>query len=343
MKATSSSLNTGFAAMAEELDLCEIRDVAKSLGMKRADGTELQVNTTSIIGTNEVAPIDVAGSYAAIAANGKYCTPVAIDRIVGPEGEEITPPQSTCTQAIPENVAATAAYALKGVMNGGTGAGGNPNDGTQLIGKTGTTDNRLHTWLAGASTAAAVALWVGNVEGQVDLGRVRIAKVAGNSARFPIWRQIMAGTNDALPGGVFPSPDPDLTKVITRSIPDVTGMSVEEATATIEDKGFSVSVAPDAVPSTEGAGLVARTDPAGGSNVNVGTAITIFVSNGQGTAVPNVTDARPDRAKQTLEQAGFAVTVDPTCAGGGNKRVISQSPGADSIATRGDTVTIGCG
>ncbi|RUQ86828.1 PASTA domain-containing protein [Labedella gwakjiensis] len=342
MSATARSLNTGFAAMAEQLDLCEIRDVAKSLGMKRADGDELVAYPTSIIGVNEVAPIDVAGSYAAIAAQGKYCTPVAIDRIVGPDGAEIQPPQSTCTQAIPENVANTAAYALKGVMNGGTGAAGNPYDGTQLIGKTGTTDNRLHTWLAGASTSAAVALWVGNVEGKVDLANIRIGNTAGNSARFGIWKQIMTGIDEALPGGAFPAPDPNLTKVVTRSVPNVTGMSVEEATATIEDKGFSVTVSPDPVPSTEGAGLVARTDPAGGTNVNVGTGITIYVSSGNGATIPDVVGETPQEAKQQVEGAGFATKFDKNCEGD-DKRVTTQSPGGNTDANKGDTVTIGCG
>lgn len=341
MSATARSLNTGFAAMAEQLDLCEIRDVAKSLGMERADGKELEVNTTSIIGTNEVAPIDVAGSYAAIAAQGKYCTPVAIDRIVGPDGEEVATPESTCTQAIPENVANTAAYALRGVMSGGTGAAGNPYDGTQLIGKTGTTDNRLHTWLAGASTSAAVALWVGNVEGTVDLARISLGGSAGNTARFPIWKDIMREVDAVLPGGTFPSPDPDLTKVVTRSVPNVAGMSVEEATSTIEDKGFSVTVSGEEVPSTEGAGLVARTDPAGGTNVNVGTTITIYVSNGNGATVPDVVGETPSDAQQQVADAGFTPEIDPNCQGP-DKRVTAQTPGGNTDANRGDTVKVGC-
>ncbi|WP_166426701.1 transglycosylase domain-containing protein [Labedella populi] len=342
MSATSSSLNTGFAAMAEKLDLCEIRDVAKSLGMKRADGTELQVNTTSIIGTNEVAPIDVAGSYAAIAANGKYCTPIAIDRIVGPEGDELEAPKSTCTQAIPENVAATAAYALKGVMNGGTGASGNPYDGTQLIGKTGTTDERKHTWLAGASTTAAVALWIGNVEGAVDLRYASVGDYQGDRARFAVWKDIMADIDDLRPGGVFPTPDPNLTKVATRAVPDVSGMSVEEATSRLEASGFGVTVADGEVPSSIGAGLVARTEPGGGGRANYGSTITLYVSSGEGAEVPDIMGDRPDDAQQDLEDAGFTVAVDGSCSED-DARVNSQSPGGDTDAAPGSTVTIGCG
>lgn len=342
MSATARSLNTGFAAMAEKLDLCEIRDVAKSLGMERADGTELQVNTTSIIGTNEVAPIDVAGSYAAIAANGVYCTPIAIDRIVGPDGDEIAAPESTCNQAIPENVAATAAYALKGVMSGGTGAQGNPYDGTQLIGKTGTTDNRLHTWLAGASTTAATALWVGNVSGKIDLANVRLGTTAGNSARFPIWKDIMSAVDDLRPGGAFPAPDPNLTRVVTRAVPNVSGLSVEAATSQLEEAGFSVSVVDGEVPSSVGAGLVARTDPGGGARANYGSTISLYISSGQGAEIPDVMGDVPADAQAELEEAGFAVVVDGSCQPP-EARVNSQSPGGDTDANRGDTVTIGCG
>ncbi|MEY3933622.1 MAG: hypothetical protein RLZZ606_221, partial [Actinomycetota bacterium] len=57
MQATYMSVNTGFAAMASQLDLCDIRDTAMRFGVHRADGTELVSYPASILGINEIAPL----------------------------------------------------------------------------------------------------------------------------------------------------------------------------------------------------------------------------------------------------------------------------------------------
>merc|ERR1712072_632736 len=57
---------------------------------------------------------------------------------MGSDGNELAVPERSCERVLDSAVAATAAYALQGVMNGGTGAQGNPYDGIPVIGKTGT-------------------------------------------------------------------------------------------------------------------------------------------------------------------------------------------------------------
>ncbi|MEL0200663.1 MAG: transglycosylase domain-containing protein, partial [Aquiluna sp.] len=52
-QAVITSQNTAFAAMASQLDLCGIRDVAEDFGVHRADGEELLFVPSSILGTNE--------------------------------------------------------------------------------------------------------------------------------------------------------------------------------------------------------------------------------------------------------------------------------------------------
>ena len=122
-----------------------------------------------MIGSNNVSPMAMAGAYATVANNGIYCQPKAIDRVTDSEGNEITPPQTACTQVIDPKVAATAAFALQGVMrSGGTGAASNPDDGTPLIGKTGTHES-FQTWMVESSTKVATAVWVGNSIGEGDI------------------------------------------------------------------------------------------------------------------------------------------------------------------------------
>ncbi len=113
---TVNSVNGVFFSMAKQLDLCDIRDVAASLGVERADGEPLETNPTSIIGTNTVTPLSMAASYAAIAANGLYCKPIIVDKVTMPDGSSVAGQSPDCRQAIGANIAATAIDVLKGVM-----------------------------------------------------------------------------------------------------------------------------------------------------------------------------------------------------------------------------------
>ncbi len=84
---TSDSLNSGFFAMAEKLNVCDINKLADRLGVTIADGTKTYEAGNSpnapydILGSMNIAPIDMAGVYATIASGGTYCEPKAIDRI----------------------------------------------------------------------------------------------------------------------------------------------------------------------------------------------------------------------------------------------------------------------
>ena len=86
LESTIGSINTGFIGMAKQLDLCGIRQTAEAFGVHRADGDPLVQGPSSVIGTNEVAPLSMAVAFAGIANNGVTCTPIAIDRIVGRDG-----------------------------------------------------------------------------------------------------------------------------------------------------------------------------------------------------------------------------------------------------------------
>ncbi len=69
---TRQSLNSGFFAMAEKLDLCDIQKVATKMGVTVAK-TGLPVamgDLFSVIGSNAVSPIAMAAAYATVANNG---------------------------------------------------------------------------------------------------------------------------------------------------------------------------------------------------------------------------------------------------------------------------------
>ncbi|HEX3679674.1 MAG TPA: penicillin-binding transpeptidase domain-containing protein, partial [Galbitalea sp.] len=194
LKATARSINSVFIQMSAQLDLCDIRDIAKSLGVHNATGDPLSDLPSCIIGgcSNTIAPLTLAAAYAAIADQGMYCAPVGVNKIVGPGGKDLGAQPADCHQVISPNIANTAAKALQGVMTGGgTGVSANPNDGTAFMGKTGTTNNSLQTWIVASSTKASTAVWVGNISGSQPLRSISVAGSQAALLRHRVFKAVM--------------------------------------------------------------------------------------------------------------------------------------------------------
>ena len=212
LDATRNSVNVAFLTMAQQLDLCAIRSVATSMGVHRADGQRLNVFPSSVLGTNEVAPLSMAAAIATIGADGIYCVPRIIDKVVGPNGQDLPGQPKDCKRAISTDISRTVAYALGVVMDRGTGAPGNPRDGVPLVGKTGTADESHQNWLVGTTTKVSLSLWVGNISGGQSLRKIDVAGTNGYNTKFNIFRATMASLdkNRAYRGGKFGAPDPSL-------------------------------------------------------------------------------------------------------------------------------------
>ncbi|MDN4614640.1 transglycosylase domain-containing protein [Leifsonia sp. F6_8S_P_1B] len=202
LAATAESVNTAFARMGTETDLCSILNAAKSLGVHPASAENPLTSTPSmILGTNYLSPLTMATAYAGIANNGSACTPIAIDRVVNADGSEHPVTKTTCTPGLKPDIAAGVAYALQGVMRGGgTAASANPYDGTPIFGKTGTTDDSLQNWLVTSTTKVATATWVGNVSGSTPLRDLEFNGVNGGNVKFHVAEPILTAL-DALYGG----------------------------------------------------------------------------------------------------------------------------------------------
>jgi membrane peptidoglycan carboxypeptidase len=329
--------------MAEKLDLCDITNVATRMGVTQGNGKEVEMtNLNSIIGTNFVSPMAMAEAYATIANNGMYCQPQAIDRVTDSDGNELPKPQRTCSQVIAPNVAATAAYALQGVLaSGGSGQQANPGDRTPVLGKTGTHEE-ITTWMVQSSSRVSTATWVGNVDGGGDITKTRYNGWMLNQIRFPISKAIQRAVDEAYPGGQFAAPDNELTKVQMVQLPNVLGMTMDAAKAALEEAGFTVVVGPE-VDSNQPAGSVGAQNP-GAGEVAGGTTVTISPSNGAGISVPDVSGRSLDDAKRTLRQAGFGNVSDGTCTptadGSKDPKASGTSPAAGTVANRNASITV---
>jgi membrane peptidoglycan carboxypeptidase len=312
VRGTAGSVNSIFIQMAKAVDQCDIRKLAESIGVHDAGGNELITRPSCAIGgcENNIAPLTQAAAYAAIANQGVYCEPIMIAEIIDPSGEVLPGQTQKCGQSqVSPGVANTAAYAMAAVM-GGTGSASNPNDGTPYIGKTGTTDESVHTWMVGSSTRVATAVWVGNITGKQAMRNVRVNGTSGGLLRHRIFRPIAQAIDSVYPGGAFPGPDPALLTGSPVEVPNVIGASLEQAKNAIELAELGFEHAGD-VDSDLPAGVVAATDPAGGSGVPRGTTVRVFTSNGLAEPVPNVVGMSRGAAEDALDDAGF--DVDSVC------------------------------
>lgn len=339
LDATAESVNTAFAMMGTKLDLCSILDAAKALGVHAASSRNPLTSFPSmILGTNYISPLTMATAYAGIANNGTVCTPVAIDRVVNADGSDHKVSPTSCTQGLKPDIAAGVTYALQGVMRYGTGASANPDDGTPIMGKTGTTDNSLENWLIASSTKATTATWVGNVSGSTPLRSLSFDGIGGGDVKFSITRPILAAMDAAYGGGDFPQPTDSSLYGDSVTVPDVTGKTPAEAQDLLQSLGLQVTVSPNAVPGAQPAGTVESSDPAAGSSVSGGSQVTLTLSDGTLATIPQgIVGETVAQAKAALTAAGFTnVTVNGSGGGDGGGGSGGGGPGDDATVTAVD-------
>lgn len=204
LNATAQSVNTAFAQMGTQLDLCSIADAATAMGVHTASGGELSSVPSMILGTNLVAPLTMATAYAGIANNGVVCTPIAISSITGPTGKAIAATPTSCTQGMTSEIAAGVSTALQTVLKaGGTGASANPDDGVDILAKTGTSDDAEQNWLVTSTTNVATATWVGNVSGATDFYDTTIDGIPGYDVKFDVAKPILQSLDAEYGGGTL--------------------------------------------------------------------------------------------------------------------------------------------
>jgi len=130
----------------------------------------------------------------------------------------------------------------------------------------------------------------------------------------------------------------------TIAVPDVSGSSAEEARSALRNAGFS-SIETSEVDGGGNAGSVVGTDPSAGTRVARDQTITIQVSRGNQTQIPNVVGQRVDNAVNTLREAGLSFSIQTTDVSDPSQNgvVLSQDPAGGSQASDGQQVTLTVG
>lgn len=301
-QATARSVNTAFAQLASDVGSCRIPKVMEKMGLRDGHGRGfglLPDPTDSskrlkddysiadlVLGSGSSTPLQVASSYATLAAGGRYCPPNPIESITTAQGKKmkIAPPK--CTQALDKNVANGVAELLTGTMEpGGTAASFALGGGRVSAGKTGTTENHGESWFAGFTPQLSTAIWVGTPFGDgdayemdhINIGGRYYPAVYGGTIAAPVWKEVMDNASDGMEKKDFPKPSQRIVEGDYRDIPNVVGKPGAEAEQLLEGAGFKARNA-GAVNSNSPAGTVSYTSPSGRA-IKGGT-VDYFLSNG---------------------------------------------------------------
>ena len=125
-------------------------------------------------------------------------------------------------------------------------------------------------------------------------------------------------------------------------VPPLAGQTEAAARSAIEGAGLTVGDVSTEASSTVDEGLVISSNPSGGANVDKGSAVKLVISGGPDTiAVPNVVGLTEDRARSTLESAGFtSVNSRQTDSLEKAGNVVAVDPAEGQQAARNAPITV---
>ncbi len=202
--ATLASDNTVFARLTLDVEPENVVRIARRMGIK----TKLQPVASIGLGSNSVSVLEMASAYATLAAGGVYSEPMAIRKVVLPDGKVDRGAGwgvSKRKQVMPDGVAYEVTRILQQNMTGGTGTGAYYGDPSSA-GKTGTTDNFADAWFAGYTPRASTVVWVGYPNAQIEMTSVHGIRVAGGTFPATIWNLFMSAAFGDSPYADWPLP-----------------------------------------------------------------------------------------------------------------------------------------
>lgn len=182
-QALALSYNVATARLGLDLGLPRVMNTLHRLGVKR----ELNEYAASLLGANELSPMDVAQMYQTIASGG-FQTPLrAIREILTAEGQPLQRYPLAVEQTVQPGPIYLLTTAMQAVVHDGTAQGLKQylSPDLNLAGKTGTTDDLKDSWFAGFSDDRVALVWVGTDDN-------RPTQLSGASGAMTIWGDMMA-------------------------------------------------------------------------------------------------------------------------------------------------------
>ena len=199
--ATLKSDNTVYAQLAADLGEESVTQTAYAMGVK----THLSSFPAEALGglTLGVTPLEMADVYATLADGGYRNAPIAITKVVFPDGqvdENWGKPHRV--KVLSEAVTSVETSILEDNVESGTATRSAIDCPTAA--KTGTTEELIDAWLDGYTPDYATAVWMGYPTRRVSMTDVHGEPQQGGYLPAEIWHAYMAAVTEGQPCVPFP-------------------------------------------------------------------------------------------------------------------------------------------
>ncbi|NBE81245.1 penicillin-binding protein [Micromonospora rubida] len=292
------SVNTFFVPLQQQVGSENVIKAAQKLGIqfRSPEDAKFAGNKEAAhqwgaftLGVSATTPLDLSNAYATLAADGKYCEPIPVQEIKGPDDKKLDIANPRCEQRISTEVARAAVDAARCPVGdrsstskcaGATAPNVRGIVGKPVAGKSGTTDSEKTSSLVAMTKQYAVA----GIQADPDWPQTN--QKMGHDVSHGINPPVYETLRDAMKGkkGIeFTPPSGKILEGDQRSIPDVKCQDLETAKNRLKGAGFDVVVSSSRVPSSCAAGKAAGTSPNG--RTIKGGVVTIEVSSGSNKPV----------------------------------------------------------
>ncbi|ASY28303.1 penicillin-binding protein [Candidatus Planktophila limnetica] len=202
--ATKHSINTVYVPLGQKAGLDNVVSAARRAGIPE---TVAMMPTPSVaLGPASPHVIDVANAYATFAAQGIKSKPYLVTSVLGSNKGVLYEGRAQTEEVFSKEVMADLTYALKSVVNGGTGAAALAL-GRPAAGKTGTSQSNASAWFSGYTPQLAASVSFFRDDATQTLNGIGgLTSVTGGSFPARIWTAFMKGALKGEPVMDFPAP-----------------------------------------------------------------------------------------------------------------------------------------
>ena len=314
----------------------------EAVGVFAADSSFTQLDLACYaFGQNfTVTPLALIAAQAACVNGGYLHTPYLVERIADSDGNVTYRHDDTpVRQVISEQTSATVRECLEYVVASGTGKNGQV-AGYRIGGKTGTADKGqtgdvVVSFLCFAPADDPQVIMLITMD---TPSRATGTYVSGGNMVAPTASTVMTEILPYL--GVEPSYSAEELLGMDTTVPNVIGMSVEEAKAKLKDRALSYKIVGDGETITD-------QTPAGGAIIPGKSSVILYVGEEKSTdkcVVPHLIGKTPSEANTTATAAGLLIRFSGTTGSESSSvRVLSQSIDEGTEVEAGTVITVQLG
>ena len=314
----------------------------EAVGVFAADSSFTQLDLACYaFGQNfTVTPLALIAAQAACVNGGYLHTPYLVERIADSDGNVTYRHDDTpVRQVISEQTSATVRECLEYVVASGTGKNGQV-AGYRIGGKTGTADKGqtgdvVVSFLCFAPADDPQVIMLITMD---TPSRATGTYVSGGNMVAPTASTVMAEILPYL--GVEPSYSAEELLGMDTTVPNVIGMSVEEAKAKLKDRALSYKIVGDGETITD-------QTPAGGAIIPGKSSVILYAGEEKSTdkcVVPHLIGKTPSEANTTATAAGLLIRFSGTTGSESSSvRVLSQSIDEGTEVEAGTVITVQLG